>query len=87
LLTGKAGKLIRTPFNAITIVITQDGKTAWVAGDQYPSGGVNIDLQGYVLPISTATNTPGRAIKVGKGARCLVTRPWRSGAAWGPSSC
>jgi YVTN family beta-propeller protein len=87
LLTGKAGKPIKTPFDAFTIVITPDGKTAWVAGDQYPAGPVNINPQGYVMPISTATNTPGRAIKVGRGAGCLVTTPWRSGPAWGPSSC
>jgi YVTN family beta-propeller protein len=86
--TGRAGKLIKTtPFTAFAITITPDGKTAWVTGDQYPASGINFNPQGYVLPINTATNTPGKAIKVGKGANCLVTTPWRSGPAWGPSSC
>lgn len=84
---GRAGKLITTPFTAFAITITADGKTAWVTGDQYPVSGTSFNPQGYVLPISTATNTPGKAIKVGKGANCLVTAPWRSGPAWGPSSC
>ena len=85
--TGRAGKLIKTtPFSAFAITITPDGKTAWVTGDQQ-AGGTTFNPQGYVLPISTATNTPGKVIKVGKGANCLVTTPWRSGPAWGPSSC
>jgi hypothetical protein len=73
---------------AFAIVITPDGKTAWVSGDQFPNSGISTDAQGFVLPINTATNTPGRLIMIGKGiANCLVTRPWQSGIAHGPSSC
>lgn len=87
--TNKAGKPIRVgTFDPIAIVITPDGKTAWVSGDEWSTqGGLNVG-RGFALPISTLTNTPGRLVKVGTGAaNCLVTTPWRSGHAQGPSAC
>ncbi len=86
--TNKAGKAIKTgKFEPMAIVITPDGKTAWVGGDQFPASGLNNNAQGFVLPINTTTNIPGRLIKVGKLVNCLVTTPWRSGPAQGPASC
>jgi DNA-binding beta-propeller fold protein YncE len=50
---------------AIAIAITPDGKTAYA---------VSL-AKGTVTPIATATNTPGRPIKVGRGAFAIVIAP------------
>jgi len=47
------------------IAITPDGKTAYVASF----------ASGTVTPIATATNTPGKPIKVGKGAWAIAITP------------
>jgi DNA-binding beta-propeller fold protein YncE len=86
--TGKAGKPItvgRAGYSAPwAIAITPNGKTAWVTGDQPHNV---LHPPGYVLPISTATNKPGRLLQLGQGDRCLVTTPWRAGPVQGPSAC
>ena len=57
--TNSAGRLIKLPGTAspTNIVITPDGKTAYVDGDQ-PTGAV--------IPINTATKRAGKPIKVGR---------------------
>ena len=84
-LTGKVGKPVKTPqFWPDAIAITPNGKTAWVTGDQPHNV---LHPPGYVLPISTATNKPGRLLQLGQGDRCLVTTPWRACPVQGPSAC
>lgn len=83
--TGKVGRPIRTRFSPLAIAIAPDGHTAWVTGFDDHSGkdfGV-----GYLLPISTATDRPGKPIKLGRATNCLIMRPWQRGRAIGPSSC
>ena len=63
--TNRPGKPIyvgrpRRGFNAAFIAITPDGKTAYVANDISRSGGLS--GTSVVIPISTATNTPGQPI-------------------------
>jgi DNA-binding beta-propeller fold protein YncE len=50
------------------IVITPDGKTAYVANSskEFVRGGKVVTRPGTVTPITVATNTPGKPIKVGK---------------------
>jgi DNA-binding beta-propeller fold protein YncE len=88
--TGRAGKIIRVRrFYPFDVAITSDGKTAVIVGDHYNDhkGGYVTIGAGFVLPVSTATNKPGRLIRTGTGADCLVTLPWRRGHVQGPSSC
>jgi len=83
--TGKVGRPIRTGFSPLAIVIAPDGRTAWVTGfDDHR--GKNFGA-GYLLPISTATDRPGKPVKLGRAASCLIMRPWQRGPAMGPSSC
>jgi len=46
-------------------VFTPDGKTAYVANGEGPTG--------RVVPISTATNTPGKPILIGVGTVIAIT--------------
>lgn len=85
--TNRAGKPVKVGFEPGWVVVTPNGKTAWVSGDIWTGSGFNRVGQGYVLPINTATNRPGKRIKVGKNSACLIMKPWRSGNAYGPSSC
>jgi DNA-binding beta-propeller fold protein YncE len=50
------------------IVITPDGKTAYVANasKEFVRGGKVVMTPATVTPITLATNTPGTPIKVGK---------------------
>jgi DNA-binding beta-propeller fold protein YncE len=66
--TNTAGPPIKVAGPAEAIVITPDGKTAYVAssGKQAIRGGKLIISRGTVTPITLATNTPGKPIKVGK---------------------
>src|SRR5215471_2101649 len=67
-ITNKSGTPIKTGPAPTTMVITPDGKTAYVA---------NIDNFGLgkVAPVSTATNTAGKPIKVGPGPVAIVITP------------
>ncbi len=46
-------------------MFTPDGKTAYVANGEGPIG--------TVVPISTATNTPGKPIRIGLGLGIAIT--------------
>ncbi len=52
------------------IAITRDGKTAYVTNS----------MAGTVTPITTATNTPGKPIEVGRLPVALVIAPDSHGA-------
>lgn len=84
--TGHVGRLIRTKFGPSAIVIAFDGATAWVTGFTLFHPHQRFST-GYLLPISTATDRPGKPIKLGEATRCLIMRPWQRGHAHGPSSC
>jgi DNA-binding beta-propeller fold protein YncE len=66
--TNTAGPPIKTGNRADGIVITPDGKTAYVANasKEFIRGGKPVMRPGTVTPITLATNTPGKPIKVGK---------------------
>jgi DNA-binding beta-propeller fold protein YncE len=49
----------------MVIAISPDGKTAWVAS-------INNNNAGLLTPISIATNTAGKPIRVGAGPVCLL---------------
>jgi DNA-binding beta-propeller fold protein YncE len=79
--TNTAGQPIRVPFIPTSIAITPDGRTVWVAGYRQRPRGTS---SAFVLPIRTATNTPGHLIRTGLAFPCLVVEPWRVGLALGP---
>jgi DNA-binding beta-propeller fold protein YncE len=88
--TGRVGPVIRVRrFYPFDVAISSNGKTVLIVGDHYNEhkGGFATIGAGFVLPVSTATNHPGRLIRTGTGADCLVTLPWRRGRVQGPSSC
>ncbi|HET7018248.1 MAG TPA: YncE family protein [Streptosporangiaceae bacterium] len=87
--TNKAGKPITAPrLDPAMTAITPDGKTAWITSvEEVDRNGVNSPAPGFVLPVSTKTNRPGKPIKVGEANHCLVIRPWHSGKAMGPLTC
>jgi DNA-binding beta-propeller fold protein YncE len=64
--TNTAGKPVRTGQRPIAIVITPDGKQAYVACLG------NLAGPGTVTPIATATSTAGKPIRVGAGPTALV---------------
>lgn len=73
--TGQAGQPVRVAkFSPVAVVIAPGGATAWVSGDEergrrvMPGPGVVNVGYGFVLPVSTATNTPGRLVRAGMGA-------------------
>src|SRR5262249_56731830 len=65
LTTNRPGKPIRAGMEPVGIAVTQDGKTAYVVGFQ---GGI-----ATVLPVSTATNTPGKPIHLPRAAGCTCS--------------
>ena len=62
--TNTAGQPIQVGRGPGLIVITPDGKTAYVTGDG-----------GGVTPIATATNTAGRPIEVGRSPDRIAVTP------------
>ena len=63
--TNTPGKLIKIAGGAYAIAITPDGNTAYVASEPRQKPAVNCTGRtGEVTPISTATNLPGRPIRV-----------------------
>jgi DNA-binding beta-propeller fold protein YncE len=68
--TNRAGKPIPVSGGVGDIAITPDGKTAYVANDDF------IGTQaGTVTPIRTATNTPGKPIRIPGGAGIVAITP------------
>ena len=58
-------------------MFTPDGKTAYVANEEGPTG--------RVVPISTATGTPGQPIRIGVGATIAITPDGKTLYAAGPN--
>ncbi len=69
--TGTPGKPIPVPmpgYRPFNITMNPDGKTAYLTF----SWSIGSSLSGSVIPISTATNTPGKPIRVTSGRRPYV---------------
>jgi hypothetical protein len=76
--TNTPGKPIRVPmpgYRPFDITMNPDGKTAYLTF----SWSTGSSLSGSILPISTATNTPGKPIRVASG-----TRPYVGGIVFTP---
>jgi DNA-binding beta-propeller fold protein YncE len=74
--TNTPGKLIRFSGGVSAVAVTPDGKTAYVSSSPLspgPSG--TCTRTGDVTPISTATNVPGRPIRVGCHPAFLAITP------------
>jgi DNA-binding beta-propeller fold protein YncE len=71
--TNTPGKPIRLETIARDIVVTPDGKTAYVVGMLLTVGHETPKI--VVTPIATATNTPGKPIKVGCGPIAIAITP------------
>jgi YVTN family beta-propeller protein len=73
--TNTAGRAIKVTQGPVEIVITPNGRTAYVLSqDNNPGGGAPAG-PGYLTPIDTATNTPGRPINVGMDPGQVVMSP------------
>ena len=68
--TNRAGKPIAISGGVGDIALTPDGKTAYVANEDFVS-----TQAGTVTPISTATNTPGKPIRISGGAGIVAITP------------
>ena len=66
---NKALKAIKV--DGSNLAITPDGKTAYVLADSSPTGSPSH----AVIPIRTATNTAGKAIRVGSGPDAIAITP------------
>jgi DNA-binding beta-propeller fold protein YncE len=74
--TNTPGKLIRFSGGVVALAVTPDGKTAYVSSS-LPSRGPSGTCTGTgdVTPIPTATNVPGRPIRVGCHPTFLAITP------------
>ena len=76
--TDTIGEPIRVARDAAGIVISPDGKTAYVAETTwwFPCSGLaGKPVPSYVVPIRTATNTAGKPIWAGLGVTTIATAP------------
>ena len=75
--TGTPGKLIKIDGFVYAIAVTPDSKTAYVSSQPAtkPEPAGCTGQTGEVTPISTATNVPGRPIRVDCGPYFLAITP------------
>jgi DNA-binding beta-propeller fold protein YncE len=74
--TNTAGKLIKVDGMASAIAVTPDGYTAYAASEPKQKPAVTCTGQtGVVTPISTATNRPGRPVRVACDPYAVVVTP------------
>ncbi len=75
--TGTTGKLIKIDGFVYAVAVTPDSKTAYVSSEPAtkPEPAGCTGRTGEVTPISTATNVPGRPIRVGCGPYSLAITP------------
>jgi YVTN family beta-propeller protein len=72
--TNTAGPAIRVGPQPIAIAVTPNGRTAYVVNQNASVAGPDIS-DGTVTPITTATNTPGNPIKVGRLPAAIAITP------------
>jgi DNA-binding beta-propeller fold protein YncE len=73
--TGTPGKPIDIGGTPVAIAITPDGKTAYVATSAYIAGSCPGCAVGTVIPVATATGTPGKPINIGRIPKGIVIAP------------
>src|SRR5262249_57496908 len=73
--TNPAGKPIPVGPGPTSIAITPDGKTAYVADWGRGIANIRASDSVFVTPISTATNRPGKPIRVGHGPPAIAITP------------
>jgi YVTN family beta-propeller protein len=73
--TNTPGKPIKISGTPVAIAITPDGKTAYIATAAYIAGSCAGCPVGTVIPVSTATNTPGQPIKIGRIPQAIAITP------------
>jgi DNA-binding beta-propeller fold protein YncE len=73
--TGTPGKPIKIGGTAVAIAITPDGKTAYVATSAYIAGRCAGCAVGTVIPVATATGTPGKPINIGRIPKGIAIAP------------
>jgi DNA-binding beta-propeller fold protein YncE len=61
------------------IAITPDGKTTYIATAAYIAGNCAGCPVGTVIPVATATNTPGKPIKIGRIPEAIAITPANGG--------
>ena len=73
--TNTPGKPIKINGTPVAIAITPDGKTAYIATAAYIAGSCAGCSVGTVIPVATATDTPGRPIKIGRIPKAIAITP------------
>jgi DNA-binding beta-propeller fold protein YncE len=73
--TNTPGKPIKINSTAVAIAITPDGKTAYVATSAYIAGSCAGCPVGSVIPVATATGTPGKPINIGRIPKGIAFAP------------
>jgi DNA-binding beta-propeller fold protein YncE len=73
--TGTPGKPINVGGTPVAIAITPDGKTAYVATSAYIAGRCAGCAVGTVIPVATATGTPGKPINIGRIPKGIAIAP------------
>jgi DNA-binding beta-propeller fold protein YncE len=73
--TNTPGRPIKVSGTPVAIAITPDGKTAYVATAAYIARSCAGCSVGSVIPVATATNTPGKPIKIGRIPKAIAMTP------------
>jgi len=73
--TGTPGKAINIGGFPWAIAITPDGRTAYVATSAYIVGRCAGCAVGAVIPVATATGTPGKPINIGRIPKGIAIAP------------
>ena len=73
--TGTAGKPIKIGAIPTAIAITPGGKTAYIATFAYIARSCPGCPVGTVIPVATATGTPGKPIKIGRIPKGIAIAP------------
>ena len=73
--TNTRGKPIKINGTAVAIAITPDGKTAYIATSAYIAGSCPGCPVGSVIPVATATGTPGKPINIGRTPKGIAIAP------------
>jgi DNA-binding beta-propeller fold protein YncE len=73
--TNMPGKPIKISGTPVAIALTPDGKTAYIATAAYIDGSCAGCPVGTVIPVTTATNLPGKPILIGRIPAAIAITP------------
>jgi DNA-binding beta-propeller fold protein YncE len=73
--TNTAGRPIKINGTPVAIAFTPDGRTAYIATAAYIAGSCAGCAVGTVIPVSTATNTAGTPINIGRIPKGIAIAP------------